>query len=135
MIDFRKIKDAKINGNLFGLPMDIYEAKDVDKFLLEAANYMANQAVQIKVMSKELEEFKNKAADKVNITEGRNCYNVGTYIPHDIGRDYDGYENIQKIWADSEKEAVEKYDIKNKCDYYYGKSLGRVGGWKAYLRK
>lgn len=126
MINFRKIKDAKINGNLFRLPMDIYEAKVIDKFLLEAANYIANQAVQIKVMSKELEEFKNKAADKVNITEGINCYNVGTYIPYDIGRDYDSYENIQNIWADSEKEAVEKYDIKNKCYYYYGKSLGRI---------
>jgi hypothetical protein len=126
MINIEKFKTNELDGNFYGLTENIYEADVVNKFLDSVLIHINNYENQLRANDKLIAKLREQAADKVDIMDGMNCYNVGTYIPYDVGRDYDGYENIQKIWADSEKEAVEKYNIKNKCYYYYGKSLGRI---------
>ncbi len=112
MINIEKFKTKELDGSFYGLPMNIYEADVVHKFLDSVLIQINNYEGQVQANNKLIAKLRGQAADKVDIMDGRYCYNVGTYIPYDIGRDYDGYENIQKIWADSEKEAVENMILK-----------------------
>lgn len=65
--------------------------------------------------------------EKVNIEEtdtvGSNAYLVATKCGGVIENPSISYTDYQIIYADTDEEAVNKYNRLNQCSYYYGKVL------------
>lgn len=59
-------------------------------------------------------------------TTGKYTYVVALRLGGMTGEPDVRHEDYQLIRADSEKEAVEKYNELNKCTYYYGEVINRV---------
>ena len=122
----QSIKSKVIEGDLIGLDYDFYQAISINPLLEELLQQHKNYIKQIEALNINIEYWKDIAKGNTSIVSGKYKFNVGLYIPYDIGRDYEHYDNIQIVWADSVEEAEQKYNLINKCSYYYGKVLGRL---------
>lgn len=122
----QSIKNHLVSGDLIGLGYDFYEAPNIDLLLEEILKQNQNYLTQIDALNRNIQYWKDIAQGNTNTQNGKYKFNVGLYIPYDIGRDYEHYDNIQIVWADSVEEAEQKYNLINKCSYYYGKVLGRL---------
>ena len=122
----QEIKSKVIEGDLIGLDYNFYEAITINPLLEELLQQHRGYLRQIDALNDSVQYWKDIAKENTNKQSGKYKFNVGLYIPYDMGRDYEHYDNIQIIWADNEKEAEQKYNLINKCSYYYGKVLGRL---------
>lgn len=122
----QEIKSSIIEGDLIGLEYDFYESNIINPLLDELLQQHRGYLRQIDALNVNIQYWKDIAKESVNKQSGKYKFNVGLHIPCDIGRDFEDYNNIQVIWADSAQEAEQKYNLINNCSYYYGKCLGRL---------